>query len=182
MNLLRRAYPTGTSIDRSEKARNKKMMRLMKQASQQLSFSNRQVSDEACLKRNRKLINNYIRRIGRKANLSLDAQGFCYIPFKKFLIIIEVPDDQAGLVYFTTMIFDLHESQGLTKVRKRVAAMQFRDIHLGKRGSTLSLDGDEVNLSLSTQIQGLKFNEMVDCLEDFMQTAVDTNADLGSLR
>jgi hypothetical protein len=161
------------------------MMRLRKQASEQLSFfSNRQVSDEACLKRNRKLINNYIRRIGRKANLdlSLDAQSFCYIPFKKFLIIIEVPDEQAGQVYFTTMIFDLHDSQGLTKVRKRVAAMQFRDIHLGKRGSTLSLDGDEVNLSLSTQIRGLKFNEMVDCLEDFMQTAVDTNADLGSLR
>jgi hypothetical protein len=80
------------------------------------------------------------------------------------------------------MVFDLHSSQRNKKVQKRIAALQLTDLRLGKRGSTLSLDGDEVNLSFSIPIQGLKFSEMLDCLEDFMQTAVDTNYNLCATR
>ena len=156
---------------------------MLKKASS-LFLRDRPVSNETCLIQNRKVINKYIQRIGRQANLdlSLDSHGFCYIPFKKFLIIIQVPEDQASILYFYTMIFDLHSSQHNKKVQKRVAALQLADLSLGKRGSTLSLDGDEVNLSFSVPIQGLKFSEMLDCLEDFMETAMDTNYKLCAVR
>jgi hypothetical protein len=158
------------------------MMKLWKLASKRANPANRQVPDSATdVRRNRNLINKYIRRLGCKANLdlSLDSYGFCYIPFKKFLIIIGVPEDGTGMLYFQTMVFDLHSSQGITRMHKKVAALQLAG---GKKGSFLSLHGDEVDLSFSTPIHGLKFKDMVDCLEDFMQTAVDRNSDLHSIR
>lgn len=145
------------------------------------SLINRPVSNG--LKRNRKVINKYIGRIGRRASfdLSLDSHGFCYIPFKKFLIIIQVPEHGADTLLFYTMVFDLSSSKGNQKVQKKVAALQLRDHPLG-RGSTLSLDGDEVNLSFSVPIHGLKFNDFDELLEDFMQTAIDTNNNLTAVR
>lgn len=136
------------------------------------------------MKRHRNTISKYLKRIGKEANLdlSLDAYGFCYIPFKKFLIIIGVPDDGAGLLHFQTMIFDLDSARGISKVHKRVAAANLTDMSLGKLGCRLRMEGDEISLSLTTQIKGLSYEDMTEFLEDFMQTAVKTNADLGGIR
>lgn len=130
------------------------------------------------------MINKYLHKFGRSAklDLSLDAFGYCYIPFKKFLIIISVPDDGSGLIHFQTMIFDLDSTQGITKVHKRVAAANLTELSLGQKGSFLAMNGDEISLCLSTKMHGMRFGEMLSCLEDFMRTAADTNTRLESIR
>ncbi len=151
----------------------------------------RQVSDEEppgagdpSLMRGRKMISRYLKRIGKEANLdlSLDAYGFCYIPFKKFLIIIGVPDDSRGLLHFKTMVFDLDSASGISKLHKRVAAANLTEVSLGSRGSQLCMEGDEISLSLMTMLKGLTFRDMAESLEDFMRTAVRANASLEAVR
>lgn len=139
---------------------------------------------EATLQRNRKIVNNYLKRIGKQGNidLSLDSHGFCYIPFKKFLIIIGVPDDGNGLIYFQTMIFDLDSANGITKVHKRVAAANLTDMSLGKHGSYVHMEGDEINLSMAQPMKGLSYKDMTDSLNDFMATAVKTNSRIEAIR
>lgn len=161
-------------------------------SSQRVGLLRRQVSDEEpkgafldpSLQRSRKMISKYLKRIGKEAklNLSLDAYGFCYIPFKKFLIIIGVPDDKSGLLQFKTMIFDLDSSSGITKLHKRVAAANLTDMSLGNRGSNLRMEGDEISLLLSTPLKGLSYRDMAESLDDFMQTAVTANASLEAIR
>jgi hypothetical protein len=154
------------------------MIRLVRNASRRLSSGHG--SGEAILRKNRKRIHQYIRRIGREANLelSLDSHGFSYIPFKKFLIIIEVPEDHAEYVCFDTKVFDMGFSQNPSKVYRRVTLAQTQKVRFGEQGSTLRMEEDEVILSCSRAIGGLNFKKMVDCFEDFMQTAMNTNRDL----
>ena len=141
-------------------------------------------STEMSLQKSRKIVNKHIKRIGRQANLdlSLDSHGFCYIPFRKFLIIIQVPEDQPGIMLMYTMIFDLQTARASGRIRKRIEALQLRNLPMGKKGSLLSVEGDEVNLSLSIPTRGLKFKETLECLEDFMQTALDTHNNLHEIR
>jgi hypothetical protein len=133
---------------------------------------------------NRRLISRYLRRIGKHSSndLSLDTYGFCYLPFKRFLIIIGVPDDGTGLLYFRAMIFDLDSARGISKVHKKVAAANLTALKLGKRGSYLMMEGDEISLALETRIKGLSYGDMAELLEDFMDTAVKTNAKLEAIR
>lgn len=135
-------------------------------------------------KTQRKAVNKYLKRIGKKAklDLSLDSFGYCYIPFKKFLIIVSVPDDGSGLMHFQSMIFDLDSTQGISKVHKRVAAANLTELRLGEKGSFLAMNGDEISLCLSTKLNGMRFGQMLACLEDFMHTASDTNSRLEAIR
>ena len=165
------------------------MLQIFNKTAPRVGLMNRQSSDESLngsprVNRNRKLVSRYLRKIGRDADLdlSLDSYGYCYIPFKKFLIIIRVPDDETGLVHFQTMVFDLDSSKGITKTHQKVAAANLVDVRLGQRGSLLRMEGDEISLSLSTPIRGLRYADMLEHLEDFMQTAVDTNTNLASIR
>mmetsp|Transcript_22113 Transcript_22113/g.35611 ORF Transcript_22113/g.35611 Transcript_22113/m.35611 type:complete len:183 (-) Transcript_22113:1027-1575(-) len=132
------------------------------------------------LKKNRKFINKCVQKIGKQAHLdlSLDSYGFCYVPFKRFLIIISVGPEN---VHLETMIYDLTGSHGETRTRKRIAAMQLRGVCLGEKKSRIRLEGDEVYLSNSCPIRGLRFSGMCDLLDDFMATASNTNADLAAL-
>jgi hypothetical protein len=140
-------------------------------------------ANDSCLRRNRKLVSKYVGRIGRQAGLqlALDSYGFCYIPFRRFLIMIEVPADEPHQLHFHTMIFDLSRSKGETRARKKVSEMQLRRVCLGKNGSTLTLDDDEVFLCYSRPIKGLSYSQMLECLEDFMETALNTHSDLAVL-
>ena len=130
------------------------------------------------------MVNKYLKKFGRKAqlDLSLDTFGYCYIPFKRFLIVLSVPDDGAGLIHFQTMVFDLESAQGISKVHKRVAAANLTELSLGTKGSFLAMNGDEISLCLSTKIHGMRFAEMLSLLEDFMLTAADTNTKLEAIR
>jgi hypothetical protein len=138
-------------------------------------------SEDTKLIRNRKVINKYLRRIGRTSDqtLSLDSHGFCCLPFKKFLLIIEVPEDDGAKWFFYAKVFDLKSnSDSKTKLHQRKAAVKLSDMSLGTKGATLGLDGNEVNLCFSMPVEGLKYNTMTDCIEDFIHTAVEINARL----
>lgn len=150
----------------------------------QVSLEDQRAEGGPTLIRARKIISNYLRRIGKETNvdLCLDPYGFCYIPFKKFLIIIGVPADQSGVLYFKTMVFDLDSASGVSKLHKRVAAANLTETRLGDRGSFLLLEGDEISLFFSTPIKGLSYRAMTESLEDFMQTAVRINAGLEAIR
>ena len=115
--------------------------------------------------------------------LSLDSHGLCCLPFKKFLLIIEVPEDDGEKWFFYAKVFDLTiSSDAKTKLNQRKAAVQLSGMQLGTKGATLGVDGNEVNLCFSMPVAGLKYNSMTDCIEDFIQTAVDINARLQDVR
>jgi hypothetical protein len=139
---------------------------------------------EKRLQKNRQLINKYVRKIGKQSNLKdsleLDVYGCCYIPFKRFLIILSVPEDNPEHVLLQTMIFDLG-GKARTRTRKKLMCMQQRQVHLGRHKSVIQLEGDEVFLSNYFLMKGLRYAEMVDRLDDFMETALNTNKDLSSL-
>jgi hypothetical protein len=157
------------------------MMRLVRTVSHQ--FLTGHGSRGTSLRKNRKRINQYIRRMGRDANLelSLDPHGRCYIPFKKFLIIIAVPEDHIGSVCFATKVFDTGLSKNPPKVNRRVTLAHNHCFSFGTRGSLLHLEENEVILSCSQPIRDLCFKDMQQCLEDFMQTALNINRYLGSI-
>jgi len=139
---------------------------------------------EKQLQKNRQLINKYVRKIGNQANLNdtleLDSYGFCYIPFRRFLIILSVPAHEPEQVILNTMIFDLN-GKDETRARKQVTMMQHRQVHLGKQKSIIRLEGDEVYLCNCFLIRGLRYPEMVDRLDDFMEAALTINKDLTAL-
>jgi hypothetical protein len=175
--------------DPAKAIESKRMARTIRESpSRSISLTNVRFFYEAgdsdsSLRKNRKLISKYLGRVGRQAGLqlSLDSYGFCYIPFRIFLIMLEVPKDDPGQLHIYTMIFDLSRSKGETRARKKVAAMQLRGISLGKKGCTITVDEDEVHLCYSRPIKGLSYCEMIECLEDFMETALNTNSDLAAL-
>jgi hypothetical protein len=132
----------------------------------------------------RKCINKYVKRIGREANLDLSLDtfnGYCYIPFRKFIIMISVPEDAPDQLEFHTMVFDLSATRGESRARKRVSDMQLRGICVGRTKSSVKLYGDEVHLLNSCPIRGLRYSEMVSYLDDFMDTALNINSDLTAL-
>ena len=146
----------------------------------------RETSENTQLARNRKVINKYLRRIERTSDqtLSLDSYGFCCFVFKKFLIIIEVPEDDEAKWFLSAKVFDLSKSRSDTKTKsnQRKEAMQLSGMQLGTKGATLGLSGNELNLCFSMPVAGLKFNGMADIIEDFMQSAVEINARLQNVR
>jgi len=117
-------------------------------------------------KKNRKIINRYLKRIGRQAtnldgtDLIIDEiHGCCYIPFRKFLIVIRHTSDEE--IQFDTMVFDLQQQQqqqqqhhnhtesikSIIKTRKKVLAMEVRNVCVGSSKSTIRIvNDDEVHL------------------------------------
>jgi hypothetical protein len=135
------------------------------------------------LARNRKVIHKYLRRIDTSETLSLDHHGLCCFPFKKFLIIIEVPEDDEQKWFLYAKVFDLKiRSDTKTKLKQRKEAVQLSGMQFGTKGATLGVDGNEVNLCFSMPVAGLKYSDMTDCIEDFMQSAVEINAHLQNVR
>jgi hypothetical protein len=150
-------------------------------------------SENTQLTRNRRLINKYLKRLGKTATpsdqsntrLSLDSHGYCCLPFKKFLLIIEVPEDDGSKWFFYAKVFDLESispEDAKTKLKQRKAAVQLSGTQLGTKGAILGLDGNEVNLCFSMPVAGLKYKHMTDCIEDFIQTAIEINARLQDVR
>lgn len=140
---------------------------------------------EKKLEKSRQLINKYVRKISHQSRLQgdtleLDQHGFCYIPFRRFLIILSVPADDPDQVLLHTMVFDLNGKEE-TRARKQVTCLHHRQVRLGRRGSLIRLEGDEVFLCNAFEIRGLRYADMVDRLDDFMETALTVNADLGAL-
>jgi hypothetical protein len=134
-------------------------------------------------KRNRKVINKYLQRMGRKVNrdLSLDSNGSCCIPFRKFLVIVDVPGDDGGQCNIYTKVFDLRSNPFKKKVEHALNEMStMLQLHTG--GTTLGLEGEEVFLFFSTPIEYLRFKQMEEMMEDFLGNAVAINTTLDAVR
>lgn len=135
--------------------------------------------DEERTRKNRKLINHHLQRVGSPIgkNLSLSAAGVCYFPFQKFIIVVEVPEDNPNVCFLYTCVSQLGKSDNQMEVVK--LAMKLNYMQYGTRGATLGLDGEEVNLCFSTAISTLSnYCDLKAVLEDFMQTAMEMNKKL----
>jgi hypothetical protein len=139
--------------------------------------------DEGRLRKNRKLVDHYLKRMGTYVgkNLSLNAEGICYFPYQKFIIVIEVPEDHLDVCFIYTMVCQLAETDNIMEVMK--LAMELNYMQYGTRGATIGLEGEEVNLCFSTPIAGLSsFCDLKVVVEDFMQTSVEINKKLDSVK
>jgi len=139
--------------------------------------------DEERMKKNRKTIDHHLKRMGSTVgkNLSLNAEGVCYFPYQKFIIVVEIPEDNPDVCFIYTMVCRLAESDNVMGVIK--LAMELNYMQFGTRGATLGLEGEEVNLCFSTPISALSsYCDLSKVLEDFMQTAVEMNRMLDTVR
>mmetsp|Transcript_16305 Transcript_16305/g.45204 ORF Transcript_16305/g.45204 Transcript_16305/m.45204 type:complete len:183 (-) Transcript_16305:530-1078(-) len=128
-------------------------------------------NSELC--KNRKKINKLLKKIGRtaKQDLSLDARGACNIAFKKFLITVEVPEQDAYMCHMNTLVFEVLNARH-TRNLQYIEQVQIPN------GISVGMNGYEVTLSFSTPISKLNHKQMLNCMETFMQTAMDVNAAL----
>jgi Tir chaperone protein (CesT) family len=132
--------------------------------------------DSERLKRNRRTIDNYLRKTGTAMlgrELSLNPDGVAYFPFHRFIVVVEVPEDNPVVCFIYTMVCQLQDQDNQLQVLR--LAMELNYMETATRGATLGLDGDEVNLCLSIPISGLSVGDMQHVLEDFTTTAVETN-------
>ena len=141
------------------------------------------VSKAKQLTRNRKLLNKYLKRLSGNQSISLDENGCCYLPVKKFLITVEVPDNGTGLCYFNTKVYDLSSiASGQTKSRKKIAAVRMNEtkskIANPPPGAIIDMDGNEINLYFSVPADGLKCKQFFTFMESFLQRATEVNSNL----
>jgi hypothetical protein len=145
---------------------------------------NRVTLDKDRLKKNRRVVAQYLKRMGTDVgkSLSLNAEGVCYFPYnQKFVIVVEVPADQLDVCFIYTMVCQLGDNDNRMEVLK--LAMELNYMQYGTRGATIGLEEDEVNLCFSTPIAGLcTFCDFKAVTEDFMQTAVETNLKLDNAK
>jgi hypothetical protein len=134
--------------------------------------------DEGRLKKNRRVVAHYLKRMGTVGkHLSLNAEGVCYFPYQKFVIVVEVPEDHFNVCFIYTMVCQLGENDNRTEVMK--LAMELNYMQYNTRGATIGLEEDEVNLCFSTPIAGLStYCDLKAVVEDFMQTAAEINLQL----
>lgn len=132
--------------------------------------------------KNRKTINAFLRRMGDVVGkgASLNSQGVCYFHFRRFVIALDVPDDPSGCFRMFAMVFHIKEGDDRSTLIERAMELNYNGEET--RGSCLGLHGDEINLSYSSPVDGLSRKQMIRCLEDFMQTALDVHRELEALR
>jgi hypothetical protein len=138
--------------------------------------------EDEVLKRNRRAIDNYLRRVGALIGkeISLNSEGMSYFSFGKFVVVIEVPADGSGNFYIYTMVCRLGSSDNLMLVMQ--TAMKLNYMGFGTRGSTLGLEGEEVNLCYSGPIAGLSVVKLKSTLEAFLRTAFEVNQKLDAAK
>lgn len=132
-------------------------------------------SEDELLKKNRRQIDNYLRRLGALMgkDLSLNGDGMAVFSFKKFVIVVEVPVDNSLNVYIYTMVCRVAANDNLHSVLSR--AMELNYMEHRTRGATLGLDGQEINLCYSSPIAGLPFAVLKEAMESFLLTATQMN-------
>jgi hypothetical protein len=95
--------------------------------------------------------------------------------------VVEVPEDHLDVCFIYTMVCQLGGNDNRMEVMK--LAMELNYMQHGTRGATIGLEEDEVNLCISTPIASLStYCHLRAILEDFMQTAVETNLKLDNAK
>lgn len=140
--------------------------------------SKRICSDDEILRKSRKTMDGHLRRIGQKfgKNLALNSDGMCYFPFQRFIVVVEVPPDDPTSFVLYTMVYRLEVASHSVQVMKK--AMELNYMQQATRGSTLGLDGDEVNLCFTSKVGGLTGSDFREDLEKFLLTAAELNNQL----
>jgi hypothetical protein len=170
------------------------------------SWRRRRIEDKHRNK-NRKIVDNYMRKIGKKSggDLSLEHDGICCFPYKKCVFVVEVPEFESDFCIFRTKVCQLSSTSNRQQVLK--AAMAWRKqkdgdnakdeeafrfqkcgyvAHLSvpvlvvhpNRKAFLEVFENDANLTMSVPIKGLSFDDMVECLDSFLRTAVNVNKTL----
>lgn len=109
-------------------------------------------------------------------DLLLNESGVCVVQYKKFIIALEVPDDNAGCFLVSSMVFRIEKGDNRLALMEK--AMELNYMQEETRGACLGLQGDEINLCFSAPIATLTREHLVRYLEDFMQTCAEMNAAL----
>lgn len=125
-----------------------------------------------------------MRRIGALMGreVSLNDQGMAFFSYKsKFVIVVEVPEDNNRTMYLYTMVCraEEHHPHYMAVVKR---AMELNYMQQGTAGATLGLDGEEVNYCYSCKISGLTFADLKATMESFLLTAVDINEELDAVK
>lgn len=139
-------------------------------------------AEEITLTKNRKIVNQHLKKIGRAASrdLSLDEDGRCCFSFKKFVVVIAVPEHDSSICYFYTKVCHLSPLDNEEEVFRFQTIFNQRQFDSGAK---LSTKGEEVNLCLSVPIHGLTFDDMAAHLEYFlMKMAVSVNRKLQQVK
>jgi hypothetical protein len=164
------------------------------------------IVEEERLARNRRAVDAHLRRIGAELGapggsgsarslvrgaaaagsgssaLSLNKQGTAYLPFHgRFLLVIEIPEDQPDAVVLYAMVCRLPPSEP-SFANVLAAAMRLNYLHSGTNGATLGWEGEEVNLCRSLRIPGLTQPELHGALRLFMAAAASAHEVLESAK
>jgi Tir chaperone protein (CesT) family len=132
-------------------------------------------SEDELLKKNRRQIDHYLRRIGALMgkDVSLNSEGMSFFSYKKFVVVVEVPADNNQNVYIYTMVCQVLPADDRMAVLQRAMELNFMEYRT--RGATLGVDGEEVNLCYSVPIAGLTLASLKTAMEDFLLTASEAN-------
>lgn len=149
--------------------------------SQELSQKRARKSPRSCAIKNRKIMNSVLKYVGQQVNkeLSLCDKGICYFQCNQFMIVIEVPD-KSDSVFLYSMVFGLRRKDDRGAILEK--CMQLNYMKHATRGSTLGLNGDEMNLCFSCPVSGLTRDSFVEALENFIVTALQVNTELELIR
>ena len=138
-------------------------------------------ADDEQLRRNRRTVNHYVRRIGAMMGreVELNEQGMAFFSFQeKFVVVFEVPEDNHNYLYLYTKV--CQADQNATAIVKR--AMEFNYMQQGTAGATLGLDGEEINFCFSCKIGQLVFEHLRSDLEKFLKAAIEIHKELESVK
>lgn len=132
------------------------------------------LGSEERTKKNRKSINTLLKHVGHQIgkDLALCSKGICYFSYKQFLIVIEVPEDSDSY-FMSTMVFRLAPHQDRFLVLQ--SCMELNYMQQATKGSTLGIEGDEVNLCFSAPVCGLTKDMFEESLENFIVVVEDVN-------
>jgi Tir chaperone protein (CesT) family len=135
------------------------------------------------IRKNRKLLQGYLKYVGRRVGivLSLSDTGKCVFQFKQFAISIEVPFRSGESFVLHAMVFGLGEDSDRYLILETCMHLNCWE-ESTTRGCTLCLDGDEVSLFYSSSLQGINRESFMNVLENFMLAAVDVNRRLQKTR
>lgn len=159
-------------------------------------------AEELSRRKNRRVISQHLKRIGKIAGreLSLDHNGVCCFTFRKFVVCVEVPEDNSSICLFYSKVchlgvFDNHqEVQRFVDIynhRQATSSQEMTDLSTGSESTCPALDphavgtrlavkdDEEVNLCFSFPIQGLSsYEDTAAKLESYVKKAVSANFSL----
>jgi hypothetical protein len=137
--------------------------------------------EESQVSINRRRLEGYLRCVvsllGKE--VSLNENGMCFFRYKKFIVTVEVPQDQYTHMYLYTMVCQLNKKGDNRPLLQK--AMELNYMQIGTNGSTLGVNVDEINMCYSTPIRSLTLDGLKDILVTFMKTAAQINEQLDSL-